>query len=275
MWVSVEVTPGDLVEPVGHHGRDVVVVAHPDQRDQVDLAGDGVDLAHAVEGGDRLGDLGDAGDVGLDEDDGGDHGASASGPGRCTATRQVAAVVEGHQVEPRLRRRRRGGRGAGWRRRPGRSTRRRPRPGGRPADSSQRRIFSVSSAVAAGTGPGPPAHRLGAGDAARRRTGGRRRRAGSPRPRRAGRAGRRGPPSGPPSVARGGRRPARGIGSGRVSRWVRAAARTNAASRSRWTPASSNRSSVGQRGHPRRDQPRRRRRGAGSRVSRSWRTTAA
>src|SRR3954454_9368372 len=64
---------GDLVEKVGHHVRDVVVVAHPDQRDQVDLAGDGVDLADALEVGDRLGDLGDPGDVGLHKDDGGDH----------------------------------------------------------------------------------------------------------------------------------------------------------------------------------------------------------
>src|SRR3954447_14289619 len=62
---------GDLVELVGDHVRDVVVVAHPHQRDQVDLTGHGVDLAHAVEVGDRLGHLGDAGDVGLDEDDGG------------------------------------------------------------------------------------------------------------------------------------------------------------------------------------------------------------
>ena len=73
MWVSVEVDAGDLVEPVGDHGGDVVVVAHPDQRDQVDLAGHGVDLADALERGDRLGHLGDAGDVGLDEHDGGDH----------------------------------------------------------------------------------------------------------------------------------------------------------------------------------------------------------
>jgi hypothetical protein len=68
----------DLVELVGDHGRDVLVLAHPHQGDQVDLPGDGVDLADAVERGDRLGDLGDARDVGLHEDDGGDHGLTVA-----------------------------------------------------------------------------------------------------------------------------------------------------------------------------------------------------
>jgi hypothetical protein len=66
MWVSVDWT-------VGHHVGDAVVVAHAHQRDQVDLARHGVDLADALEVGDRLGHLGDPSDVGLDEDDGGDH----------------------------------------------------------------------------------------------------------------------------------------------------------------------------------------------------------
>ena len=74
MWVSVDVTPGTLFSWSATTRRHVVVVADPDHRDQVDLPGDGVDLADAVEVGDLLGDLGDAGDVGLDEDDGGDHG---------------------------------------------------------------------------------------------------------------------------------------------------------------------------------------------------------
>src|SRR3954470_11792261 len=65
--------PGHLVEPVGHDVRDVLVGLDPDQHDEVDLAGDGVDLADAVELGDRLADLRDPGHVGLDEDDRGDH----------------------------------------------------------------------------------------------------------------------------------------------------------------------------------------------------------
>ena len=63
-----------LVELVGDDRRDVVVLAHPHQGDQVDLPGHRVDLADTLEGGDRLRDLGDARDVGLHEDDGGDHG---------------------------------------------------------------------------------------------------------------------------------------------------------------------------------------------------------
>ena len=111
-----------------------------------------------------------------------------------------------------------------------------------PGDSSQRRIFSVSSAVAAGhrarAGAGPSRPTAAASRRRRRR----RRPAGSPRRRPAGRGVRRGPPSGPSSSRR-----AATISGQRVSaesRWVRAAARTKAASRSRWTPASSNRSSA-------------------------------
>ena len=74
MWVSVDWTPGTLLMPVRHHVGDVLVRLDPDQHDQVDLAGHGVDLAHPVEGGDPLGHLGDPGHVGLDEADGGDHG---------------------------------------------------------------------------------------------------------------------------------------------------------------------------------------------------------
>ena len=97
-------------------------------------------------------------------------------------------------------------------------------------------------------------------------------RRGSRRRRRAGRGGRRGRPSG--RRPRGGRRPARAAGSGRESRWVRAAARTNAASRSRWTPASSNRSSVAS-VSIRRLIASTTSSGRRSRLSRSWRTTAA
>ena len=54
MWVSVSGDAGDLVEPVGDDVGEVLVLAHPHHRDQVDVAGDGVDLADAVEVGDRL-----------------------------------------------------------------------------------------------------------------------------------------------------------------------------------------------------------------------------
>src|SRR5690606_21495020 len=64
----------NLVEPVGDHGCDVVVIAHAHHRDQVDLAGHRVDLGDAVDRGDALGDLRDPVDRGLDEHDGGDHG---------------------------------------------------------------------------------------------------------------------------------------------------------------------------------------------------------
>jgi hypothetical protein len=71
--------PGHLVQPVGDDVGHVVVVTHPHQRDQVDLAGHGVDLADALEIGDRLGHLGDLRDVGLHEDDGGDHAPTLVG----------------------------------------------------------------------------------------------------------------------------------------------------------------------------------------------------
>ena len=74
MWVSVEVTPGTLLSWSATTAGDVLVVADPHHHDEVDLAGHRVDLADPVERSDRLGDLGDPGDVGLDEDDGGDHG---------------------------------------------------------------------------------------------------------------------------------------------------------------------------------------------------------
>ena len=54
----------------------VVVLPYPDQRDQVDLAGDRVDLAHTLERCDLLRDLRDPGHIGLDEHDGGDHGVT-------------------------------------------------------------------------------------------------------------------------------------------------------------------------------------------------------
>src|SRR4051794_33883673 len=68
----------DLVEPVGHDVGDLFVVAHPDERDQVDLAGDRVDLAHALQLRDLLRNFRNAVDGGGDEYDRGDHGAALS-----------------------------------------------------------------------------------------------------------------------------------------------------------------------------------------------------
>ena len=84
MCVSVRRDAVDLAEPVGDDVGERLVLADPHHRDQVGAAGDRVDLADALERGDRLGDLGDA--VGLDvhEHDRGDHGAP---PG---AVRRVA-----------------------------------------------------------------------------------------------------------------------------------------------------------------------------------------
>src|SRR4051812_29317334 len=68
----------DLVETVRHDVSDLFMVAHPHQRDEVDLAGDRVDLAHALQLCDLLGDLRNAVDGGGDEDDRGDHGVDPS-----------------------------------------------------------------------------------------------------------------------------------------------------------------------------------------------------
>ena len=104
MWVSVAVHAGDLVEPVGDDIGHVVVVADPDQRDQVDLAGHGVDLADALEVGDRLGHLGDPRDVGLHEDDGGDHVPTLVGQDE--VLHDVGREVEQARTEPARSRRR-------------------------------------------------------------------------------------------------------------------------------------------------------------------------
>ena len=199
---------------------------------------------------------------------------AVAGPviGSVGAAGQVAPVVEGHQVSRDSCTASWSGEVAGGAARPGRSTRRRRRPAGcrrTPASAGSSRSPRRWPPA---PGPGPAQHGLGATPRARRRTGGRRRPAGSRRPRRAGRGGRRGPPSG--RRPRGGRRPARGTGSARDSRWVRAAARTNAASRSRWTPASSNRSSSAS-AAIRRVIGSTTSSGRRSRLSRSWRTTAA
>src|SRR3954454_17302375 len=64
---------GHLVEPVGDHGRHVLVAAYSHHRYEVDLSGDRIDITHSIDGRDLLGDLGNPGDVSLHEHDGGDH----------------------------------------------------------------------------------------------------------------------------------------------------------------------------------------------------------
>ena len=67
-----------LVDPAGDHLGDLLELADPHDRDQVDVAGDRVDLADAVEIGDRRGDLGDLVGGGVDHHDGGDHAGDPS-----------------------------------------------------------------------------------------------------------------------------------------------------------------------------------------------------
>src|SRR2546421_4146872 len=54
------------------------MVAHTDERDEIDLAGHRVDLTDALQLCDLLGDLGNPVDSGGDEDDRGDHGVDPS-----------------------------------------------------------------------------------------------------------------------------------------------------------------------------------------------------
>ena len=50
MWVTVRSTPGTLEMLPGHQFGDRLVVGHPDDRDQVDVAGAGIDLIDARAG---------------------------------------------------------------------------------------------------------------------------------------------------------------------------------------------------------------------------------
>src|SRR5690606_30451790 len=86
---------GDLVEAAGDDVVEFLVAPDPDHRHEVVFTGDGVDLADAVQGGDRLGDLVDARDVGLDEHDRGDHFVL---PLRCSTFRPYRGAGQ-----PRLR----------------------------------------------------------------------------------------------------------------------------------------------------------------------------
>ena len=66
--------PDDLAQLVRDHIRELLVRLHPDHRDQVHLAGDGVHLGHARHLGDGGGYLRDAAGVRIDQDDGKDGG---------------------------------------------------------------------------------------------------------------------------------------------------------------------------------------------------------
>jgi hypothetical protein len=63
-----------LVQPAGDDVRELVVRADADDRHEIVIPGDRVHLADRGHLGDGLGDLRDAVDLGLDQDDGGDHG---------------------------------------------------------------------------------------------------------------------------------------------------------------------------------------------------------
>ena len=67
--------PGHLRQPAGDDVGDRLELAHPHDRDQVGVTGDGVHLAHAVQPGDGLGHLGDLVRLDGDHHDRGDHAA--------------------------------------------------------------------------------------------------------------------------------------------------------------------------------------------------------
>src|SRR3954471_5436638 len=86
---------GHLVDPPGDDLRDLLELAHADDGDQVGVAGDGVDLADAVQVGHRLGDLADRVGGGVDHHDGGDHDREPSRAGATPAvTRSGRARVD-------------------------------------------------------------------------------------------------------------------------------------------------------------------------------------
>jgi hypothetical protein len=64
----------DLVEPAGDHLGEVVVGAYPDDRHEIVVPGDRVHLADRRQLGDGLGDFRNAVNLGLEQDDGGNHG---------------------------------------------------------------------------------------------------------------------------------------------------------------------------------------------------------
>src|SRR5258708_4880318 len=100
--VSVGVhDPGDLRQPAGDHFGDLVELTYSDDGDEVDVAGDGVDLADAVQVGQLLGDFGDAVGFYGDHDDRGDHGpiVGASGRGSRRPRHHGQAPAVGERVD--------------------------------------------------------------------------------------------------------------------------------------------------------------------------------
>ena len=81
MWVSVRRTPSTLLSRPAITSASCSCSGHLDHRDEVDVAGAGVDLVHAVEVRDGLRGLGDPVGGDMHQDDRGDH-ASSSGSGR-------------------------------------------------------------------------------------------------------------------------------------------------------------------------------------------------
>ncbi len=69
----------DLADPVRDDVGELVVLLDPHHRDEVRLARHRVDLADAAQVRDLRRDLGDACGVGVDQDDGGEHGSSGDG----------------------------------------------------------------------------------------------------------------------------------------------------------------------------------------------------
>jgi hypothetical protein len=69
----------DLVELIGNNVSDLFMIADADHRDEVDLAGDAVDLGDAGKLRNLLGHLGYPVDSSLDEDDRGNHELTLSG----------------------------------------------------------------------------------------------------------------------------------------------------------------------------------------------------
>ena len=64
---------GHLGDPLGHDVGELVVLPRPDHRHEIKIAGDRVDLGHALDGRKRLAELRERALFRRDEDDRGDH----------------------------------------------------------------------------------------------------------------------------------------------------------------------------------------------------------
>src|SRR5690606_41563435 len=86
-----------LVEAAGNDLGDLLVLGHAHHGQEVVSAGDGVDLADAVDRGDRLGDLRDAVHFGVDVNDSRDHVAYCIESGQRTpfSVAEAVAALEG------------------------------------------------------------------------------------------------------------------------------------------------------------------------------------